>query len=600
MSYIVGISSGIFALAKQQAAEGGLPFMGLARKASFALTKSVRFIQIDLESISEFNEPMIEEQMRKVREELKIAYGIHSEARAFGGELPYLDEAILAKYHQAHERIIRILKGAVKIKAVYVLIHSSESTPFLALNTTLQPLNLADFWGRPISVFLDENKELFIEWFKKPESDFFFDELFKEIFAQSKEAFLEKVISELIQTNPEYKKKLEEITKQAKTQEEAIKELAKLFPELQEKAYEILFDRVKTLLNSSRLTYGAEKFAYYLVAKWMEIKNDVLWSNIVNSSIEYYWRFDNKTSKGFEEVKSREEWLSKKGIKKFSIDDTNFRADVRLWVPAVSAKYIWGHFFPEKCPDYGSIAMPEDPKKIIDKGRNLEFDGFKVDLFFCLETPMSAVGIEEWTRFPNPVQMYWLVKEINKEKEYIAIAIDLEHLLSSNMDPEIIVDLLPEDAGNYIKVIHSGYPAVLQPAHIHIPIGTEQFFYLYQIYFKLRMKGMGKNNVCFLIFERASEQEIRYSVEALKIIAEHLEKDIRPEEIIKNPMQYKRFWGLDMDQPMSVERQKAIIRLHAYDPLRGLLTLPEEQYTFFGKAAVEKGKREEWRKEELK
>lgn len=607
MSYIIGISSGIFSIARQRAPEGGLPFMGLARKASFALTKGVRFVQLDLESAAEFNEPMLKEQIEKIREGLKIYYGIHSESRAFGGEIPYLDEAIIGKYHRAHERLVRILRGAVQIKATYVLVHSSESTPFLQLPLTLQPLSLADFWGRPISLFLKENKQIFVEWFKSPSSDFFFQELYQR-YGKLKEVILREIENKLIEEllkSQELKQKIEQKKKQIQDEKLAAQQATEEFLEekkeqIEKKKYELLVEEVGAMLTSEQLVYGAERYAYYLIAKWMEATHDPLWQKTIDMNINYYFHFDKKHTRGFEKVKTKEEWLEKKGIKKLSIDDVNFRKDYRLWVPAVSAKYIWGHFFPEKCPSYEGMSPPEDFKKIIDEGRGMEVNGKKIDFFFCLETPMSPPEIEEWTRLPNPLQFYWLVKEINKEKDYAAIAIDLEHILSSNIDPELIVELLPADGGKYIKVVHAGYPSVLQPAHIHLPIGIEQFFYLYKIYYGLRKKGMGKQNICFLIFERAEEQEIRYSIEALRIIAEHLEKDVEPEAILKEPLKFKKFWGLAPDQPMSFERQKAIIRLHAYDPLRGLLYLPEEAHTFLGKAAKEKGKLEEWRKEELR
>ncbi|MEM7821799.1 MAG: hypothetical protein QXX38_03260 [Candidatus Aenigmatarchaeota archaeon] len=36
------------------------------------------------------------------------------------------------------------------------------------------------------------------------------------------------------------------------------------------------------------------------------------------------------------------------------------------------------------------------------------------------------------------------------------------------------------------------------------------------------------------------------------------------------------------------------MREHAFDPLRGLIAMPEETHGFFGRAAVEKRKAEEW------
>jgi len=38
------------------------------------------------------------------------------------------------------------------------------------------------------------------------------------------------------------------------------------------------------------------------------------------------------------------------------------------------------------------------------------------------------------------------------------------------------------------------------------------------------------------------------------------------------------------------------MREHAWDPLEGLLSVPEEKHTFFSKTAVEKQKGQEWEK----
>ena len=44
-----------------------------------------------------------------------------------------------------------------------------------------------------------------------------------------------------------------------------------------------------------------------------------------------------------------------------------------------------------------------------------------------------------------------------------------------------------------------------------------------------------------------------------------------------------------------------MMREHYWDPLKGMLSVPEEEYTFFSKAALDKGKKpEEFKKEELR
>jgi hypothetical protein len=85
-------------------------------------------------------------------------------------------------------------------------------------------------------------------------------------------------------------------------------------------------------------------------------------------------------------------------------------------------------------------------------------------------------------------------------------------------------------------------------------------------------------------------------VTALKIMAEHLEKDIPPERLPPE------FFGIVTGEIASEERQLAIIREHARDPLKGLISVPEEEYTFLSRAALEKPgvTPEKWKKEELR
>jgi hypothetical protein len=324
-------------------------------------------------------------------------------------------------------------------------------------------------------------------------------------------------------------------------------------------------------VQSRHLLYGPERWAYYFIAKWMEENKDILWEKIVDVSIKFYARMEGKTV---------EKWLADKKIdpKKLSIEDDNFRMCYELWVPAVSAKYILGHFFPTRS-EY------EDPKKHLDEK----------EMIFALEPPMGGRGIEEWLRLANPCQYYFLVEEMNRRagKIIFAVAMDFEHMLSLRIDPEIVIELLPKDGGKHVRVIHAGWPSTLAPAHLAIEVGSDQQKYLYEMYYKLRQKGFGKENDVYIIFERGGPESFQQSIIALQLIIECLEKDVPPEKLMEHP----EFFGIDIKQVASIERQKTVIREHAFEPLRGLIVVPEEAHTFLGRAAVEKGKAEEWRRE---
>jgi hypothetical protein len=166
-------------------------------------------------------------------------------------------------------------------------------------------------------------------------------------------------------------------------------------------------------------------------------------------------------------------------------------------------------------------------------------------------------------------------------------------MLSSRIDPELVIELLPQDAGKHVRVIHAGWPATIAPAHMPLLLGSEQQEYVYKLCYKLREKGFGLNPSIehFIVFERGGPETFQESVISLRKIVEFLEKGTRPENL---PLEFR---GIGPKEIGAIERQLAIIREHAFEPLKGLITVPEETYGIFGEEAKKKGKIEEWRKE---
>jgi hypothetical protein len=601
MPYVVGVSSGIFsAIAENER----IQFASLAKKAEYCITKGVEFVQIDLESVSEFKSPDIKEEMERIKR-LGITFGIHSETRAFGVEVAELDSAIETDYKFGHERLKEILDRSGDIGSKYVLIHSSESEPFLMLERHLQPAFLVDFFGNPFRKFLENPKNVWlIDWTmggkaedieqcmydawlatgKKVTSKDIDDSLKKkgitpqnfmwiEIkgapIAEFTRRYMENVVENMeIRHTTDYDAMPQDI--KDNTNEQIRRTITILLKDLRTTVFDFV--------QSRTLHYGPERIAYYFTAKWMEVNKDPLWENIVKANVEYFAKDEKKTVA---------EWLSSRGIKTLTIEDENFRKYSMLWVPAVSAKYIWGHLNQDKNPN--KRLLYSDLKEAIKK--------YKMPL--VLETPMAHRGIEEWLRFPNPLQMYYLAKQVNEEAgfECLALAMDFEHMISIRLEPEKVIDILPEGAGKFVRVLHLGYPAPLAPAHIPIPFGSEQQLYLYKMMYMLRQKGFGKNNSeFFIVFERGGGADpIQQSVLALREIVKFLERDTPWDKL---PAE---FYGLATGQIASWERQLTTIREHAREPLKGLITTPEEDHTFLGRATIEKGKRpDEWKKEELK
>lgn len=161
--YIVGISSGAFGLV-ETAEKASL--MTIPRKIFAGGLEGVTFTQVDLESITEFNEPDVEKEVKKIRE-LGITFGFHGEFyRGAERPLEMLDSAIEAEYIHSHGRLIQHIEGCGKLGGVYVNAHPSQTTPFIRLGMHMEPSKLVDFWGRSLRKFLEDNKDL-LDWIVK-------------------------------------------------------------------------------------------------------------------------------------------------------------------------------------------------------------------------------------------------------------------------------------------------------------------------------------------------------------------------------------------------------------------------------------------------
>ncbi|MFH0890163.1 MAG: hypothetical protein V1836_03435 [Candidatus Aenigmatarchaeota archaeon] len=117
MVYTIGVSSGWWGIAKTP------DLLGLGLKAMSAATYGVTFVQLDIESPSEFREPLLQQQLTIAREDLGINYGIH-------GEIDMrLENSIKDFWDIFNERLIDQIEGAVETKTAYMHFHASSEPP---------------------------------------------------------------------------------------------------------------------------------------------------------------------------------------------------------------------------------------------------------------------------------------------------------------------------------------------------------------------------------------------------------------------------------------------------------------------------------------
>ncbi|MEM7822714.1 MAG: hypothetical protein QW703_00505 [Candidatus Aenigmatarchaeota archaeon] len=197
----------------------------------------------------------------------------------------------------------------------------------------------------------------------------------------------------------------------------------------------------------------------------------------------------------------------------------------------------------------------------------------------------------------SPRQLYVAIKAIRSKlkADRVWMLMDYEHIATQGIDPikemEEVIKIAP-DFGKYVLAVHSNTP---NPLHAHEPIeiGDER---VYKLLWFLRKTGFGRDKTVYLIFERGGAKDpFQRSVEALRLVAEYLEKDVEPKEL---PME---FYGMKGPVAGDIKRQMQIIREHAWEPLKDLLEMPEEEWTLLGQTVIKKGKKPElWKKEELK
>lgn len=411
------------------------------------------------------------------------------------------------------------------------------------------------------------------------------------------------------------------------------KEVKIRFPQIEKKFYDEIFNLWKELPKLGKEPGGisSEEVAFAIILKYLELANkyipskEPLWKIFLPnySSLNEYLRevLKNPEAKFFDKEKGA------------------------LLPPLLNSlaasRYIIGHFEAPPPQDYlaemlsyiRTLKLPEDKRKEfeefvkktafekllilnekIEKKKNKKIKRAYDNFFFVIETPEAKTPFEGLRRICKLDHVLLLVKGLNEyfrlrtnsTKKVFMACIDVEHLLSNNLDPEVEIKNAIEVSKkvgenlieNYLLVYHVTSPKPYGgTTHMPIELGSDEQLKVYKYSFLLRKNGFGKKNTVFLVFERGGGklpyQFLKTSIQSLRKIVEYLEKDVPPENLPNE------FFGIKEGE-VAIERQLTIIRQHALDPLKGLLKIPEEQWTFLGAAAKGAGKLEEWRKEELK
>ncbi len=556
--YKVGISSGWWSIGKDPA------LLGIAMKiGGFGATSGVQFNQIDLDTTAEFYEPRLIQNVKKIKSDLKLEVGIHAEV----GKIAALESAERKVWEQAHVRLVELAKGAADIGAVYINFHLSTEIQVEYEEARLKP------FGHMYQVVGPDGEPLWRLGEKDSKTKEFIISLIDEEFLRSclDEPQRKEYIGAVFglaneKAEEEYNNYVKTMTPEqlAKTDLKQLRiAINKEWQENANRGYgkwlpEKIFEGWKKSMMGKYFVQFGEIGAYMITGFFMKSTGDFLWSNIVKSDI---------------------------GI------DEAYATKSREFNAAIASKYIEGHLkvkdneFNKKHLNGMSVLEWCEKHKIV-----IAFESPEVEM--AHELGGQAEGIY---RLFHPCDAYFFVKKMNSPS--VRLCIDFEHTMAQKIDIDKVLDEVPDDFGKYVFLFHLGEPKPYQgKAHIPIPMGSQAQEIIYNWLYKMKKKGF-ENGI--LIFERGGGRSgggktpfevFEHSVWVLRKFSEFLEKNIKPDDLPPS------FFGIAEDEKDIFARQSVIIREHAWDPLEGVLMIPEEKHGFLGKSAVDKGKAKEWDK----
>jgi hypothetical protein len=635
MSYKIGISSGWWSIAKSE------ELLGLARKIGSTATYGVNFVQVDFESIAEFQEPDVVRNIKRMLDTLQIDWGMHGEI----GENMALECALEVVWNHSHRRL-HLYLDSIYYKFIveedlreyipkFLVFHASNMPTIAMIVERFRYAGMltVDIYGNTnwiefitkdekLKKWVEDSELLYLliaresglafESVEKVKEGVIAKAIEKEISTEERQSEIKRLTEELVREGIPLKDAREEATARVG---EKIKKEKEIEKNIHEYAWNFFREVTKIRFVEGAITY--EEMAYLIVARYLFERRD--------DPREPLWRMffpDYSDADGWDRLE--------KNFFKINFFDKE-KGEVRLppeIVALVAARYIIGHFseknkeefiaeekrvYTKGGKDFENFLVKTPFEKIIEINEKIsEKKGKGIHFRIVFENPeITRVGEEGLQRLIHVTDIYRMVKAAHQLSNFpcLGIVFDQEHYLHNNIDPlkEIedlkkLTEKTKEDVGEYLIVFHVGAPKPYHPAHEPIDIGSEAQYWIYRYAFELRKLGFGKKKEGIFIFERGGArggqvpaQFIGQSAAALRIIVEHLEKEVDPEKLPPE------FYGLSSREILSEERQLAIIKEHFFDPLKGMLQVPEEEYTFLGAKAIEKGKKpEEWKKEELR
>jgi hypothetical protein len=589
----VAVSTGLFMIAHPE------ELATVVRKVGYGLTRGTSAIEIggDVPHEVDYSEG---HEIRYIAKKQEVDINMHG-SLTIPFEIPEM-----VQWQEADDHVHKSLKSAVYSGAKYVDFHAS-------LHFWLEMMSYAG--SRLEIIMADWNGEFISEIFFK-------SALLRQYFVDHYwDKYHERILGE--------EARVIWYTANHEAQLEAKEKDGKDFAELQRRKYE---ERIREALKEYFAQESKEERDWYwtgrqhgdyvdacdFIINFLYFEQDPIWLEMVRIYKQALQPYIDKFGSLDPPIdENKRNWISKALEKANEEGDLKFK---EFYYGVIGAKFLQGHLIAAcrwmaesnkgviKYKDCGLPSIINNEMKMINppnmEKEHKELMDVLKNLNIAIEMP-DARDAREAGRY-----MLWKTKQIQvaimqtREKlkkegnpywDKIFMLVDFEHIATQAIDPvEELTDLVKNfpDAGKYIICVHANNPS---PLHSHFPIqlGDDR---IYRLLWLLKEAGMGKDHLTYILFERGGFKDpYQHAVTALKIMIKFLEKDVPPEKLPDE------FYGVSPRGLLSEQRQWVTIFQNAMNPLKGLLKIPEEEYTFLGRAATEEGKRpEEWRKEEFR
>jgi sugar phosphate isomerase/epimerase len=615
-NYRVGVTTGLYTIARAE------ELATTVRKLGFALTRGTSVIEI----AGDVPHEVTQTEGREIR---YIAGKQGLEILWHGSLTIPMCMPERGEYRDAQDHMMKSVRSAVYSGAKYVDFHACLNIWLELMTYAGRKLTMVfcDHNGKFISEILKENERL-REWFIKWRWDDYVrdiltaDEMEKASASTNVESEnfrrqeTESVLTKSLSADGHPAEVIEHVVDHMLTsgilrlppQVRSQPEFVGLKPKVESLMNEVRFRTSKKQAEISTKNYKRairEKLAaggrwrveelrtptgvidgYHIMAHYLFYTKDPMWMKMAGVYKDVLERYGIDYNS--------DEWLFEAWHTAEASNDRDFK---EFFYAVVGAKFLQGHL--EELDRWVKDEfIPNELSHVKDSKERAELEKIANDIKFAIEIPDARDPAHAglfllW----HPKQIYAAVKAIreNMGDDRVWLLEDWEHLATQGRDPvkefEDLIKIAP-DMGELTLSVHANAP---NPMHAHEPLELGDVR-IYKLLYYMRQTGFGKNRKAYVIYERGGAKDpYQKAIAVLRLAVASLDKGIHPDEL---PEEY---FGMKGPVAGDFHRQKGIMQDHAWEPLKDLLEIPEEEWTFLSQTAIKKGKKPDaWKKGEFR